>query len=73
MEQLNLFTNDYQPRFHAYLNHVGKDSVDQVKIHEFIIWISEKWREFDRMQGKTDTGRTKEEQERFTEYLGGIG
>lgn len=40
MEQLNLFEPTYQPRFQAYLNHVGKTHVDDIKIWEFMSWIS---------------------------------
>lgn len=66
MTQLTLFDEHYQPRFQAYLKYMSVDSHEDVKTHEFIVWVSGHAEAFKRKYN-TDTlhGRHTD----FTEYL----
>lgn len=42
MNQMTIFdTEEYQPRFQAYLDHVGATHADEVNARHFIAWIRE--------------------------------
>ena len=60
--QLDLF---YQPRFVAYLEHT-RIPPDQVKTHEFIIWVSGHVEDFKKAHG---INTLNQHQQEFTDYL----
>jgi hypothetical protein len=66
MIQLNLFTADYQQRFQAYLNYMNADSHEEIKMYEFIVWVSGHAEAFKR---KYNTNTLHGRQSEFTEYL----
>ena len=66
MTQLTLFDEHYQPRFQAYLDHMGATHKSEVKMHDYIVWISRLAYDFKRLHGiRTLHGR----QDEFTKYV----
>ena len=65
--QMTIFdTEEYQPRFQAYLDHVGATHHSEVNIRHFIAWISRHADDFKRVQNiETIRGRHDE----FTNYV----
>jgi hypothetical protein len=67
MKQLALFTEEYQPRFQAYLDHVGAAHADEVRTHDFVSWIGTHAEAFKQMKGENFIRPS--EQDEFTEYV----
>lgn len=64
--QLTLFDEHYQPRFQAYLDHMNATHKSEVKMHDYIVWISGLAEDFKRLHGiHTLHGR----QDEFTDYV----
>lgn len=72
MEQLTIFdeTEEYQPRFKAFLKATGKTHVSEVKFFEFRMWISKHFKDFRKIHGLCPyEPMSREQHDRFTEYL----
>lgn len=66
MTQLTLFDEHYQPRFQAYLDHMGVKDKSEVPMHGYIVWISRLADDFKVLHGiHTLHGR----QDEFTDYV----
>lgn len=68
MTQLTLFDKHYQPRFQAYLDHMGATHKSEVKMYEFIIWINRLVDEFKSMHDIQTLSGSHDE---FTDYVWG--
>lgn len=66
MQQLTLFTEHYQPRFQAYLDHMNVTDKSEVKMHEFIIWIGGHAEDF---KQANNIGTLNGRHEEFDEYV----
>ena len=66
MTQLTLFDEHYQPRFQAYLAHMGVSHKSEGKMHNYIVWISRLAEDYKRLHDiRTLHGR----QDEFTDYV----
>lgn len=67
MKQLELFTDEYQPRFQAFLKYKNAVSHTEVKMYEFIVWVSGHVADFKRI--KSIEILHDNIQDEFTDYL----
>jgi hypothetical protein len=75
LKQLTIYDYEkkYQPRFQAYLGYVGKNNANEVKMLDFINWISKHVLIFKNLKGMHDDERLNDKTHKeFTEYLKGV-
>jgi hypothetical protein len=59
--------DEYQPRFRAWLRSLDAKTGDDVKMYEYIIWVTRKFTEFKKAEGVTFLNT--EGHRKFTEWL----